>query len=110
MFKRGQRGDAHKIAASGIVTCPFTINICGSIAPITMKFELDMLQRMLKTAIKSDFYSDFVMALITQAKYTYPYIRKNQQKNVKPEFRFLMTYLYTKDCSIEFEFLQKKSR
>ena len=67
MFKREQRGDAHKIAASGIVTCPFTIDICGSIAPITMKFE-----QMLKTAIKSDFYSDFVMALITQAKYTYP--------------------------------------
>ena len=72
MFKRGQRGDAHEIAASGIATCPFTIDICGSIAPITMKFELDMLQRMLQTAIKSDFYSDFVMALITQAKYTYP--------------------------------------
>ena len=72
MFKRGQRRDAQKIAVSGIVTCPFTINICGSIAPITMKFELDMLQRMLQTAIKSDFYSDFVMALITQAKYTYP--------------------------------------
>ena len=72
MFKRGQRRDAQKIAVSGIVTCPFTIDIYGSIAPIIMKFELDMLQRMLQTAIKSDFYSDFVMALITQAKYTYP--------------------------------------
>ena len=70
-----------------------------------MKFKLDTLQRMFKIAIKSDFYSDLVMALITQAKYTYPYIRKNQRKNVKPEFRFLMTYLNTKDCSIEFEFL-----